>query len=107
MVLELGMAHIKTKRGIPARIKIGKKMCGNIKTLLRDGALTQLKDVKKEYEDGFITAEECAIISNLVLYSLISGLSESDDSFYKVISYHKNNFNIYKEWINERIINGQ
>lgn len=40
--------------------------------LLKDGAMAQLQEIASLYEEGYITAEECAKESNEVLYAFYS-----------------------------------
>ena len=73
------------------------------KILIRDGAMSQLKNLYKLYKDEYITAEECIKESNGVLYSFLSALDESNVDYDCIIAQHRANFNRYKDWVNEKL----
>ena len=73
--------------------------------LLKDGAITQLQIVAKLYEEGSITAEDCARESNEILYSFIYALNDSGVNLNCIEQQHFKNFCRYKNWVNERIAN--
>lgn len=73
--------------------------------LLKDGAMVQLQHIAELYQDGYLTAEECAKESNDILYSFQYALNDSNVDCSCIVRQHIINFEKYKNWIDERIAN--
>lgn len=73
------------------------------KSLIRDGIIARLMQVRKDYENGRLTAKECITLSNSCLYTFIFALDEDDAGYNEVVNQYKFNFKIYENWVNEKV----